>query len=316
LPIGLHAQAPVFKYAQSVIFDGFEPIAVAADPAGDAFFLTDNRAFKVPAGGGLPVVIYDQLNNPLGIAADSHGNVYIADTDDNRVVAVPANGNAFDLIDTQTTQLKLPTGVAVDAAGNIYIANFGLLNVLKVAASGGPVTQVGSGWQGPSTVTADGLGNVFVIDDANGNGYPTLFKVPAGGGAPTAVASGLVPYAIAADHAGDLYVLDGEQGLLEFPTGGGPQVTVAVRSQVAVENGLAVDELGDLFLSDYNLGEVVEFQTKSVNFGSGYLCPVTGSPSPTCGQSMTLTYSASSSGGFYESVPTIQGTSYLDYKPT
>ena len=96
-----------------------------------------------------------QLNGPQGLAVDSAGNLYIADTQNHRVRKVTGGtistvagsgtaGFAGDGGAAGSAQLNLPFGVAVDAAGNLYIAEFGNNRVRKVAANGNISTLAGN----------------------------------------------------------------------------------------------------------------------------------------------------------------------------
>ena len=134
-----------------------------------------------------------QLNGPQGMAVDSAGNLYIADTQNHRVRKVTGGtistvagsgtaGFGGDGGAAGSAQLNLPFGVAVDAAGNLYIAEFANNRVRKVAANGTISTLAGNGvngysgdggqaasamLNGPQSVAVDSLGNVFIADTAN-----------------------------------------------------------------------------------------------------------------------------------------------------
>src|SRR4029077_16054274 len=77
-----------------------------------------------------------QLNGPQGLAGDSAGNLFFADTQNHRVRKVTGgtistvagsstSGAGGDGGAAGSAQLNLPFGVAVDTAGNLYIAEFG-----------------------------------------------------------------------------------------------------------------------------------------------------------------------------------------------
>ncbi len=103
-----------------------------------------------------------QLNGPKGAAADAAGNVYIADTGNNRVRVVLTDGNIKTFAGTGTAgysgdnglavsaQLSQPFGLAVDAAGNLYVADFGNNRVRKISSKGVITTVAGTGTQGDS----------------------------------------------------------------------------------------------------------------------------------------------------------------------
>ncbi|WP_165452623.1 cadherin-like beta sandwich domain-containing protein [Paenibacillus thalictri] len=132
----------------------YYPNAVAIDGAGNLFIADtyNNRIRKVDAstrkistvagssgvdgysGDGGPA-INAKLNEPEGIAVDNSGNLYIADTDNNRIRKVLPNGNIITIAGTGVSgylgdggvgnlaQLNGPTGLAVDSSGNLYIAD-------------------------------------------------------------------------------------------------------------------------------------------------------------------------------------------------
>ncbi len=122
-----------------------------------------------------------QLNKPSGMALDSAGNLYIADSGNNRVRKV-SNG----VITTVSgggvgAQLSNPTGVAVDTSGNLYIADSGN-NVVRKVSGGVTVTVAGTGTAGasgdggpatsaqlnsPRDVAVDTLGNLYIADFGN-----------------------------------------------------------------------------------------------------------------------------------------------------
>ena len=113
---------------------------------------------EIPAGGGAQTTVGSGLNFPDGVAVDGAGDVFIADTDNSRVVEVPAGGGAQI---TVASGLNDPSGVAVDGAGDVFIADTGNNRVVEVPAGGGAQTTVvsglsypdwcGGGWSGRSS---------------------------------------------------------------------------------------------------------------------------------------------------------------------
>ena len=165
-------------------------------------------------GPGVQTTVGSGLNGPYGVAVDGAGDVFIADTYNNRVVEVPAGGGA------QTTvgaSLNFPQGVAVDGAGDVFIADTYNNRVVEVPAGGGAQTTVGTGLSHPQGVAVDGAGDVFIGDYDNNR----VVEVPAGGGAQTTVDSGVGVFGVAVDGAGDVFI----------GVGSGPQVSEVQRSQ-------------------------------------------------------------------------------------
>lgn len=61
------------------------------------------------------------LRSTGGVAVDTAGNVYVTDSDNNRVLKLPAGSNTQ--VELPFTGLKGPLGVAVDTAGNVYVTD-------------------------------------------------------------------------------------------------------------------------------------------------------------------------------------------------
>src|SRR6476659_4041997 len=98
------------------------------------------------------------LSAPGGLAVDRAGNIYIADTSNDRIRKVSPNG-----IITTIVASKQPTGVAVDSAGNVFIAEKGTGSIVKVSPEGKVI--------GGAKITIVGEGPDCVATDVNGNAY-------------------------------------------------------------------------------------------------------------------------------------------------
>ena len=193
-----------------------------------------------------------QLNSPWGVAVDAAGNLYIADTDNNRVRKVAANGTISTVAGIGTfgysgdggpatnAQLSWPRGVAVDAAGNLYIVDHENNRIRKVAAATGIITTVAgngtadySGDGGPATsaelafpesVTVDASGNLYIASMFSA----VVRKVTAATGIITTVAG--TGRSWSSGYSGD----------------GGP----AVNAQLNGPDGVALDASGNLYIAD------------------------------------------------------------------
>ena len=129
------------------------------------------------------------LSNPYGVAVDSAGNIYIADSGFNKiekvsngVITVVAGspteqaGYSGDGGPATSAQLDFPYAVALDSSGNLYISDNGNGVIRKV--SGGVITTIAGGgttlgdgglatkaqFGAPGGLTVDGSGNVYVAD--------------------------------------------------------------------------------------------------------------------------------------------------------
>src|SRR5437773_1742222 len=206
------------------------PRDVALDPAGNLYIADhDNgRIRKVTSGGTISTYAGSgsrglsgdggpataaQLYSPHGVALDTAGNLYIADS--NRIRKVTPGGTISTYAGTGTgpfsgdggpataAQLSSPAGVALDLTGNLYIADDGNCRIRKVTPGGTISTYAGGGGGtpgflgdgGPATaaylnnpvgVTLDPAGNLYIADLGNAR----VRKVTPGGTISTYAGSG------------------------------------------------------------------------------------------------------------------------------
>jgi large repetitive protein len=100
------------------------------------------------------------FDGPSGIARDTAGNLYVADTKHDAIKKMTTSGA---IIGTIGSGFKHPYGVAVDSAGDVYVADTGHDAIKKVTPSG-RIFTLGSGFSGPTNLAVDASGNVFVAD--------------------------------------------------------------------------------------------------------------------------------------------------------
>ncbi|OGF14586.1 MAG: hypothetical protein A2W00_07300, partial [Candidatus Eisenbacteria bacterium RBG_16_71_46] len=121
-------------------------------------------------GDGTPGGGSGAFNSPSAVAVDLSGNVYVADTGNNRVQKFTANGDYIGQWGSSGTgdgQFDAPTGIAMDAAGNVYVADGANLRIQKFTGSGTFLAKWNSkvgGGAGASTVlgiAGDATGNVY-----------------------------------------------------------------------------------------------------------------------------------------------------------
>jgi DNA-binding beta-propeller fold protein YncE len=236
---------------------------------------------------------------PQGVASDAVGNVYIADTLNNRIRKVDVFGNITTFAGTGTlgfsgdggpataAQLYGPVGLAVDTAGNVYVADTQNHRVRRI--SGGIITTIaGTGAPGYTGDNGDGTaaklsspfgvawaGDLYIADTGNhvirrlavsgtittvaGTGVPGF----AGEGAHPLSANLFVPAAVASG-GGFIYVSDYVNRRVRRFTVGGTIDTVAGNGTAgfsgdggagpaaALNNpfGVAVDAAGNIYIAD------------------------------------------------------------------
>ena len=116
------------------------------------------------------------FQNPYGVATDSVGNIYVADTDNNQVQKFYPNGTfitKWGSYGSSDGNFSSPHGVAVDAAGNVYVADSNNHRIQKFNSSGSFITKWGASGSGdgqfsfPYGVATDAGGNLYVADSYN-----------------------------------------------------------------------------------------------------------------------------------------------------
>jgi len=116
---------------------------------------------------------------PAGIATDIQGNMWIADSNNNRIQKwsiekyVPEYVGAFGSPGTGNGQFKDPSDIATDSKGNLWITDTGNDRVQKFNAAGSYLSQFGTEGAGkgqfnsPAWLAIDGSDNVWVVDQGN-----------------------------------------------------------------------------------------------------------------------------------------------------
>jgi hypothetical protein len=255
------------------------------------------------------------LTSPSGVALDGAGNLYVADTGDNVIRKITAAtgiittvagtgtaGYAGDGLAATAAELNGPWGVTVDAGGNLYVADTANQRIRRVDAVTGIITTVagngdpsgsgdgkgtysGDGGQAtlaglslPYSVAFDAAGNMFIADSANNrvrkvdtSGIITTYAGSANngyegdGGAATAAWLHL-PSGVALDAAGNLYIADTQNtairkvsaatGIISTLVVNGQGTTLSTAGALGPASlyapfGLFVDAGGNVYFSDY-----------------------------------------------------------------
>ncbi len=185
------------------------------------------------------------MNNPVGVAVDGLGNIFVADQNNYRIRVVVNGGTmgtyagngiqsySGDNGPATAARMNQPAGMAVDGSGNIYIADTLNSSVRMVSPAGVITTLAGTGTAGysgdggqassarlnnPAAVAVDSAGNIYIADTFNSVIRKVLpsgvITTVAGGGSATgdggaATSAALfLPQGVALDPAGNLFISD------------------------------------------------------------------------------------------------------------
>ncbi len=270
----------------SASLDVFGPGILAVDAYGNLYIAVRDGVFKLDPSGfrvrvaGTPrdwqysgddgLAIHAGLN-PRSVAIDAAGNLYLADTSNNRIrkLAVTGiittvagdgiRGSSGDNGPAISARLDGPTGVAVDRQGNLYIVEGtvdGNNRIRKVAATTGVITTVaGNGTQGYS-----------------------------GDGGPAVLAQFSSLGGLATDPSGDVYIADNFNHCIRKVSAANGIITTVAGNGVAGLSGdggwatnaelnnplsVAVDSAGNLFIVDSG-----NYRVRKVSVRTGMIATV------------------------------------------
>lgn len=242
----------------------YAPWGLGLDTNGNVYFTEayTNYVRKVDTGGTITKIAgvgsggsagnngpaaQAQVNGPRSVAADTAGNIYIAEDGSSTLRKILPNGTittiagtgkpgySGDEVAAVSSQLNFPASVTTDGAGNIYIADFDNHRIRKITTDGKIHTIAGNGNAGdagdgglataaqlnfPLSVALDSKGNLYIGEHA---GRRVRKVTPAG---------------VISTVAGN--------GTLGFSGDGG----LATNASMSQPYGLAVDNAGNLFIAD------------------------------------------------------------------
>ena len=187
--------------------------------------------------------------SPAGVAADSNGNVYVADRTSNSVLKGSSSGTTLT---TLINGLNAPAGIALDGMGNIYVANSGANKIAEYSSTGTAIGTFGTGLSNPQGVAVDALGNVYAADTGNNR----IVQIFANGGQIVLPIVGLsAPKQLWLDSNSTLYIIDSGNNRIVTYSGLNGQSAVTLGS-VVVPSGIAVDAGGNIYVTD-NAGKTL-----------------------------------------------------------
>jgi sugar lactone lactonase YvrE len=272
------------------------PWKAVVDNAGNLYVVDylHNRVRKVSAATGIITTIAGTgtssfsgdgglataatLNGPRGLAIDAAGNLYIADSGNNRIrklsllsgIITTVAGDGIsrftgDGVAAIFASLSIPADVAVDATGNLIVADTGNNRIRKVDPGGIITTIAGNGTQQtgapannvaatstgmsfPRAVTVDPVGRVYVADTSSN----TVRRIDLDGTIHTIAGTGVAgsaanqlrqPQGLALDSSGNLFIADTlNDRVQKLDAGNNAITTIAGTGQIGFsgDNGPAV----------------------------------------------------------------------------
>jgi DNA-binding beta-propeller fold protein YncE len=280
-----------------------DPFGVAVDRDGNAFVAdagASNKIRKITAQGAVTTLAGGaegyadgagasaSFSTPSGLAIDQDGNVYVADTGNNRIRKITPEGSVSTVAGSgaagsrdgsaREAQFDAPLGVAVDTHGNVYVADTYNDRIRLVSSAGEVKTLAGAGAPGyadgdagsarfdtPCGVAVMPSGVIVVADTGNDRlrrvtpaGQVTTVYLKAQDQTPVELSS---PLGLAATRDNYLYVTEQDRGRVwqiapddtarlvagagsGFADGGGQSARF---NQPA---GIAVDRAGSLYVAD------------------------------------------------------------------
>ena len=210
------------------------------------------------------VVPSSNLSYPYRCAVDADGDVYISDTQNNRVVKEMLANDVYTESVVVSSGLATPYGVAVDSSGNVYVADNGHNRVLKEAPSGSSYTQTvvsSSALSYPTGVAVDSSGNLYIADTGHGR---ILKEVPSGSSYTETALTYASNFAqitgIAVDPSGNIYVsdIDDNAVYMETYSAGSYTPSTVPTSGLNYPYDLTVDSNGNLYIADFTNKRIVE----------------------------------------------------------
>jgi DNA-binding beta-propeller fold protein YncE len=142
------------RYGRLVIYK--VPERVPANLANMDLSEPSVNAFQGGKGSGK-----GQFDNPHGLALDTTGNIFVADTDNGRIEKFSPRGTFI----TSIKQFEAPNGIVVDRAGNIYVAEIGSKHrVRKLGPDGTFIAEWAPALYGPRKMAIGPDDSVYVVD--------------------------------------------------------------------------------------------------------------------------------------------------------
>ncbi|MCC6348471.1 MAG: T9SS type A sorting domain-containing protein [Candidatus Eisenbacteria bacterium] len=270
------------------------PSDVACDAAGN-LYVTDYDARRVqkfsgagaPVAEGAPLPVLTigafgggagQMNGPWGVGTDDAGNVYVADTQNNRVQKFSATGaylTQWGAFGTGNGQFDGPRSVCADHLGNVFVVDGNNNRIQRFTRNGAYLGQWGTPGNGdgqfdsPAGIACDAANYVYVADYSNSRiqKFTTLGAFALKWGSP-GFGNGQFngPYGVAVSASGRVFVVDQMNNRIQqftdygsflgaWTTAGTPAGSLARPASVTA------DAIGNVYVADYANHRIVRFSS-------------------------------------------------------
>ena len=239
--------------------------------------------------GDNSLAIDAEISDVHGIAVDSSGNIYLADTGNERIREIYAsNGNINTIAGNGTfgysgdggasinAELGRPGALAIDSSGNIYVPDYAFSVVRKIDSKGNISTIAGTGTFGnsgdggpankatlssPVSVAVDSKGNIYI-----GDSYTQSIREITTDGNIHTFATGMDAESLIVDASGNLYYPNALTNTVNKVLPSGAQIAIAgnglqgfagdggiaLNAELNFPYGLAIDKNSNIYVADSN----------------------------------------------------------------
>jgi sugar lactone lactonase YvrE len=251
-----------------------------------------------------------------GVAVDSTGNVYLADENGTGIWKAVGSGGTYTFTNIIPSPGFSAAGMAVDAYGNLYTNSYSAGTVYKYILSGGVYTQhiIASGLDVARNMAIDPNGVIYQAIEEGGTHSEGMVNVytPSGSVATTTTYTATTLYECTdlcsgvAVKNGVIYIGDGTQVIKESPNGSGGYTQTIESTGYTEIRGMAVDNNGNVLVSDLGTDKITKVTTTLPDFGSVAV--------GTTSTQQSIAFEVLTAGTFGTPLVLTKGASGLDFK--
>ncbi len=204
----------------------------------------------------------DVTPRPNGVAVDTSGNIYVADTNGNRIVKLNSAGAVVSIFTNPDSPMSSPFSVTLDPSGNMYISDQDNDRVLKLAPDGSQLASFTAplAFSRLNDIALDMSGNMYVSDQFNNR----IVKMdPAGSVIDVFTDSNTLsrPEGVALDSSGNIYVSDRDNDRIVKLAPDGSQLASFTYTDFTFPLGLTVDHSGNIYVINENDEQVYKLDS-------------------------------------------------------